>query len=677
MLEYRDRPFPRQTESLLEVADRERLPIALLERPPHALDRRAGDDEIARQAGQLAALPKIAHHALEDLRLGVELGTELAGRRRREAGAVEARQKIGREPRLLAREARRSPRLVHQIAVHGQDLLAPEPVEVDVGQIGRPTRQDAPHRLGLGHAARQAVLGEVVGERRPSALGDPLVGHGVQPALAVSASGRHPQQPVRLDQTPEARFDLATLAPEAPGERVRRRAALAGFAHPLHERRVGALGQRPDRALEVGAALARPARIEDQAPTQGALRRKPADDEAVAANRRHRLRRADLHRAGAPRLDGFAVERAEAGGNLGRQQVEPHLGRPGDRLGRIGQQPKARLERRRRLDRAGGDELHAALDLVGVDARKPQRGPLAGLRALALLAVHLDAADPHADAGRQELERVTGGDPAAGQGSGGHHAEALEHEGAVDRQACRPVRLGRGLVRVGEAGELGAQPVEAGAGDARYRHDRRVTEGGAGDELFDLELSELDQILGHQVRLGQRDDAGRYAEERADGQVLPGLRLHPFVGGDHQQHDPDAAQPGQRIVQEPLVARYVDEADLEVAFLEMGEADVDGDAAVLLLAPAVAVDTGKRLDERCLAVVDVAGSADDDPAHQADSFRISRARRLIVPPSAWPAKRASISFMIGPMALGPERPSAAMNSRKAVRISSSPISGGM
>ena len=48
--------------------------------------------------------------------------------------------------------------------------------------------------------------------------------------------------------------------------------------------------------------------------------------------------------------------------------------------------------------------------------------------------------------------------------------------------------------------------------------------------------------------------------------------------------------------------------------IERGEADVDGDAAGLLFGQAVAVDAGEGLDERGLAVIDVAGGAEDEVA---------------------------------------------------------------
>ena len=61
---------------------------------------------------------------------------------------------------------------------------------------------------------------------------------------------------------------------------------------------------------------------------------------------------------------------------------------------------------------------------------------------------------------------------------------------------------------------------------------------------------------------------------------------------------------------------HVDDLDHEAArLLEEGEAEVDGDAARLLLGQAVGVGAGERLDQRRLAVVDVAGGAHHDVSH--------------------------------------------------------------
>jgi hypothetical protein len=61
------------------------------------------------------------------------------------------------------------------------------------------------------------------------------------------------------------------------------------------------------------------------------------------------------------------------------------------------------------------------------------------------------------------------------------------------------------------------------------------------------------------------------------------------------------------------VARHVHDLHRETPGLfEEGEAQVDGDAARFLLGQPVGVRPGQRLDERGLAVVDVARGADDD-----------------------------------------------------------------
>src|SRR6185369_644477 len=156
--------------------------------------------------------------------------------------------------------------------------------------------------------------------------------------------------------------------------------------------------------------------------------------------------------------------------------------------------------------------------------------------------------------------------------------------------------------------------------------------------------------------------------------MLARLRLHPFVRRHDEQHDADAAQAGKGVVEEALMPGNVDEADLEVALDKVGEADVDRDAARLLLGPAIAIDPGQRLDQARLAVVDVAGCADNDSMHSnrraqpAGFASTSRASRLIVEPSAEEPKRASISFMIGPIAAGPDSPRASTTSWIAARI---------
>jgi hypothetical protein len=64
------------------------------------------------------------------------------------------------------------------------------------------------------------------------------------------------------------------------------------------------------------------------------------------------------------------------------------------------------------------------------------------------------------------------------------------------------------------------------------------------------------------------------------------------------------------------VAWYVDDPDLEAAGeTQVRESEVDGHAAALLFGKTIGVDPGESRDQGRLAVVDVAGSADDE-AHR-------------------------------------------------------------
>ena len=122
---------------------------------------------------------------------------------------------------------------------------------------------------------------------------------------------------------------------------------------------------------------------------------------------------------------------------------------------------------------------------------------------------------------------------------------------------------------------------------------------------------ELDEVGVDEVGLGKGDDAVLYAEEVDDGEVFASLGHDAFVGGDHEKGEVDAANAGEHVLDEALMAGDVDDADLLAAGeSKPGKAEVDGEAAVLLLLQTVRVDAGERLDKGGLAVVDVSGGTD-------------------------------------------------------------------
>ena len=92
--------------------------------------------------------------------------------------------------------------------------------------------------------------------------------------------------------------------------------------------------------------------------------------------------------------------------------------------------------------------------------------------------------------------------------------------------------------------------------------------------------------------------------------MFPSLRHHRFIGGDHQQRDVDAADARQHIVDEPLMSRHVDDADLAARRQpKPREAQVNGKPALFFFGESVRVDPRQRLDERRLPMINVSRCA--------------------------------------------------------------------
>ena len=98
--------------------------------------------------------------------------------------------------------------------------------------------------------------------------------------------------------------------------------------------------------------------------------------------------------------------------------------------------------------------------------------------------------------------------------------------------------------------------------------------------------------------------------------MLARLRHHRLVGRDDEHDEIDAADAGEHVLDEPLVAGHVDEREVDAVDGLVGEAEVDGDAARLLFLQAIGIGAGQRPHQRALAVIDVPGGADDDGFHR-------------------------------------------------------------
>ncbi len=218
---------------------------------------------------------------------------------------------------------------------------------------------------------------------------------------------------------------------------------------------------------------------------------------------------------------------------------------------------------------------------------------------------------PDFAARRQHAQLLADAHLGAHRGSGHHRAVALDGERAVERQAEEPGRPAR-IEALELARDRRAQFVQARAGYRRNRDDRRTRQTRAVGQQFDL-VANFTQARGiGKVGLGDDEDAALDAEQMKDVEMLLALRHHAVVGRDREQHQVDAVRAGQHVADETLVAGDVDHAGARaVGQREIGEAQVDRNPAFLFFLEAVGVLAGERLDKRGLAVIDMAGGADD------------------------------------------------------------------
>ena len=225
--------------------------------------------------------------------------------------------------------------------------------------------------------------------------------------------------------------------------------------------------------------------------------------------------------------------------------------------------------------------------------------------------MHLDRAHAHFIARGQHAELVADVDLGAHRSAGDDDAVSLDDEGAIEWQAEDAGGAAR-LEAVELADDFGAQLIEAGAGGRRDLDDGRAGEGGAVGQQFDFVAHVAEAGGVGEVGLGDHEDAAARAEQMEDVEMLLGLRHHAVVGRDGEEHEVDTVGAGEHVADEALVAGDVDDAGAgAVGEGEVGEAEIDRDAALFFFLEAIGVLAGEGFDERGFAVIDVAGGADD------------------------------------------------------------------
>ena len=264
---------------------------------------------------------------------------------------------------------------------------------------------------------------------------------------------------------------------------------------------------------------------------------------------------------------------------------------------------------------------HAARQVRGVDAGEIQRGTLTGDGLLGCGAMHLHAAHTHQLSAGMDLHFLILVHRPRNERAGDDRAEAFHGEDAIDGQAKGRGRIFRRSFG-GQTRQLLPQLVEARTGLRTHRDDGRVSriEERALEEIGSLHPHDVQRLRINQVGFGDHGYAAPQGEHAADIEVLAGLRLDRLVSRDHQQDNIDAADAGQHVADKALVAGHIDETDANgVATgadqIEVGEAEIDGDAAPLLLGQPVGIDAGKGAYQRTLAMVDMTCGPNDDSLH--------------------------------------------------------------
>ena len=160
--------------------------------------------------------------------------------------------------------------------------------------------------------------------------------------------------------------------------------------------------------------------------------------------------------------------------------------------------------------------------------------------------------------------------------------------------------------------------------------------------LGDVEPNEVEPIRVHEIALRERNDAAADPEQAENRDMFARLRHDAFVSGDDEEREIDAGRAGEHRAHERLVAGNVDDAGhTDVRQVERREPEVDRDAASLLFRQSIGVDAGQCTHERGLAVVNVAGGAND---HGASLDR--RAPAVPLPDVVGP-QRTAVGEMLG------------------------------
>ena len=101
-------------------------------------------------------------------------------------------------------------------------------------------------------------------------------------------------------------------------------------------------------------------------------------------------------------------------------------------------------------------------------------------------------------------------------------------------------------------------------------------------------------------------------KQPANFKVFARLRLYRFIAAITRSSKVNAGRAREHVADESLVPRNVHETETHASFFQKSETEINRDSAALFFFEAVGIRPRQRLHERRLAVIDVAGCADND-----------------------------------------------------------------
>ncbi|HWA49189.1 MAG TPA: hypothetical protein VG742_12995 [Dongiaceae bacterium] len=579
----------------------------------HLRDRIDQEEMVQRHLIDFAAPRRQAEHAPHDLFIDAECVGDVAHARRPETVAA-AQERPDAAPDLLFVRAH-----AHFVigppqpgAIDEQRALLHQTLDGGGKQRRRQARLQRQAQLLLRHALHVRPVRVELVQRRHRAVGKmPPRGAAQGDGLAAARQRHQIKRRRRCDD--RALRGGAVAEKGLQIDKAARPVQGAGKSRVhvpgIQRQQLGAPDRRPPLAL-------RRAEIEQHAAADGAAGGGVADDETIARRHRDRPIEDELDKIRLAWRDRLVAQHHDAGRHVRRAVMQPHRHPLANRLPLAGQHAEPRIHPAGRCVQGRIQHDIAALYRLLGDVGPCQRQGAALSRApfLCRAILHMQRADARGQARRADHHAIADADPAGKDGAGDDRSGPGQGEAAVDRQAEAAVRHTRGP-GVAQRIQPRGQHVDPFAGQRRDRQYLRARQAGRRQRRRDR-VAHLAPAFGiDEIHLGQGDDAARQVEQIEDRQMFAGLGHDAVIRGNHQQHAIDAGGAGQHVVHQLLVARHIDETDdLSVRARPIGEAEVQRDAARLFFRQPIRVNAGQGAHQGGLAMVDMAGGADDHAA---------------------------------------------------------------